>query len=123
MNVTCTFGTEGFTDELWEAILEHKIEQVLLAYDADQAGDRAAQRDAARFKAVGIEVFRVKFPHGMDANDYARKVTPANKSLALLLNSAAWLSAGKAKPSPTAASPRAGASACAFSFSCSFVSS
>ena len=94
MNVTCTFGTEGFTEELWEAIIEHKIEQVLLAYDADQAGDRAAQRDAERFKAVGIEVFRVKFPHGMDANDYARKVTPANKSLALLLNAAAWLGKG-----------------------------
>jgi DNA primase len=44
MNVTCTFGTEGFTEELWEAIIEHKIEQVLLAYDADQAGERAAQR-------------------------------------------------------------------------------
>jgi len=36
----------------------------------------------------------VKFPHGMDANEYAGKVTPANKSLALLLNAAVWLGAG-----------------------------
>jgi DNA primase len=90
-NVTCLFGTEGFTDELWEAL--KKVQRIRIAYDADDAGERAAQRDAERFKAHGIEVFRVKFPHGMDANEYARKVTPADKSLALLLNSAAWLGA------------------------------
>jgi hypothetical protein len=37
----------------------------------------------------GIEVYRIKFPHGMDANEYARKVKPAAKSLALLVNAAA----------------------------------
>jgi len=98
-NVTCLFGTEGFTDELWEAL--RKVQRVKLAYDADDAGERAAQRDAERFRAHGIEVFRVKFPHGMDANDYARKVTPADKSLALLLNSAAWWGAGTRPPTPT----------------------
>ena len=93
-NVTCLFGTEGFSDELWEAL--KKVQRVRLAYDADDAGERAAQRDAERFQKHGIEVFRVKFPHGMDANEYACKVTPADKSLALLLNSAAWQGAGKA---------------------------
>ena len=96
-NVTCLFGTEGFTDELWEAL--KKVQRVRIAYDADDAGERAAQRDAERFKAHGIEVFRVKFPHGMDANEYACKVKPADKSLALLLNSAAWLGAGARPPS------------------------
>ena len=93
-NVTCLFGTEGFTDELWET-LKH-VQRVRIAYDADDAGERAAQRDAERFRAHGVEVFRVKFPHGMDANEYACKVTPANKSLALLLNSSAWLGKGNA---------------------------
>jgi DNA primase catalytic core len=97
-NVTCLFGTEGFTDELWEAL--KKVQRVRLAYDADDAGERAAQRDAERFRAHGVEVFRVKFPHGMDANEYACKVTPANKSLALLLNSAAWLGTGARPPAP-----------------------
>jgi DNA primase catalytic core len=91
-NVTCLFGTEGFTDELWEAL--RKVQRVKLAYDADEAGERAAQRDALRFQQHGVEVFRVRFPHGMDANEYARKVTPSDKSLALLLNSAAWLGKG-----------------------------
>jgi DNA primase catalytic core len=87
-NVTCLFGTEGFTDELWEAM--RKVQRVRIAYDADDAGERAAQRDTARFQQHGIEVFRVKFPHGMDANEYACKVKPADKSLALLMNAAQW---------------------------------
>jgi DNA primase catalytic core len=100
-NVTCLYGTEGFTDELWEA-MKH-VQRVRIAYDADDAGDRAAERDTARFRKHGMEVFRIKFPHGMDANEYAQKVKPADKSLALLVNAATWL--GKAKPSPNAASP------------------
>jgi DNA primase catalytic core len=95
-NVTCLFGTEGFTDELWEAL--RKVQRIRIAYDADDAGERAAQRDAERFKARGVEVFRVKFPHGMDANEYAQKVKPADKSLALLMNSAAWLGSGTRPP-------------------------
>ena len=35
--------------------------------------------------AMGIECFRVQFPKGMDANEYALKVTPAAKSLGVLL--------------------------------------
>jgi hypothetical protein len=46
--------------------------------------------------ALGIEVYRIKFPWGMDANEYARKVTPAGKSLGLLVNSAEWRGLGKA---------------------------
>ena len=90
-NVTCLFGTEGFTDELWEAL--KKVQRIRIAYDADDAGERAAQRDTERFRQHGIEVFRVKFPHGMDANEYACKVKPADKSLALLMNAAQWADA------------------------------
>jgi len=99
-NVTCLFGTEGFTDELWDEL--RKVQRIRIAYDADDAGDRAAQRDTERFQKHGIEVFRVKFPHGMDANEYACKVKPADKSLALLMNAAQW--AGGAC-TPSAAEP------------------
>ncbi len=95
-NVTCLFGTEGFTDELGEGLRQGR--RVKLAYDADDAGERAAQRDAERFRAHGVEVWRIKFPHGMDANEYAQKVKPPDKSLALLLNSAAWLGGAGARP-------------------------
>jgi DNA primase catalytic core len=96
-NVTFIYGTEGFTDELFAAILEKKVRRVRIAYDADAAGNRAAARDAERFLAHGIEVFRVKFPHSMDANEYAQKachangvVQPPGKALQTLLNAAEW---------------------------------
>jgi DNA primase len=104
-NVTCIYGTEGFTEELLQAFREHKTRRVYLAYDRDDAGERAAARDAEKLQRYGIEVLRVKFPHGMDANEYARKVTPAGKSLRLLINAAEWIGAGKAEPSPNAAAP------------------
>lgn len=90
-NVTFIYGTEGFTDELFDAILAQKVRRVRLAYDADEAGNRAAARDAPRLAAHGVEVFRIKFPWGMDANEYARKVTPAAKSLQTALNAAEWM--------------------------------
>jgi len=106
-NVTFIYGTEGFldlpkqgqsaiasgeggTDTHMGLILKNKIRRVYIAYDADESGNRAAARDAERLTAHGVEVFRVKFPWGMDANEYAQKVTPADKSLAVLLNAAEW---------------------------------
>lgn len=93
-NATCIYGTEGFTDELFAALLEHKTERVYLAYDRDPAGDRAAARDAERLLAKGVECLRIRFPGGMDANEYARKVTPPDKSLRVLIQSAEWLGKG-----------------------------
>lgn len=89
-NVTFIYGTNGFTDELFDAILARKVQRVRIAYDADEAGNKAAERDIERLAAQGVECFRVKFPHGMDANEYARKVTPAPKSLAAILAASEW---------------------------------
>jgi len=97
-NVTCIYGTEGFTDELLEALRQHKTRRVYLAYDRDDAGDRAAGRDAEKLQRFGIECLRVKFPLGMDANEYTRKVTPPDKSLRLLINAAEWLKGGGVPP-------------------------
>ncbi len=90
-NVTFIYGTEGFTDELFDAIRAKKVRRIRIAYDADEAGNRAAARDTERFLAHGIEVYRVKFPWGMDANEYAGKTQPPDKSLAALLKAAEWL--------------------------------
>jgi DNA primase catalytic core len=85
-NATFIYGCHGFTDELFEAL--RKVQTVRLAYDADDAGNRAAARDAERLAEAGIEVYRIKFPHGMDANEYASKVQPAAQSLATAIKSA-----------------------------------
>ena len=99
-NVTCIYGTEGFTEELLQAFRDHKTRRVYLAYDRDDAGDRAAARDAEKLQRFGIECLRVKFPHGMDANEYARKVTPGGKSLQLLVNAAEWMGGSARPPEP-----------------------
>jgi DNA primase len=93
-NVTCIYGTEGFTDDHLEAFKTHKTQSVYLAYDRDKAGERAAERDAERLGSIGVECFIVRFPAGMDANEYALKVTPAAKSLRTLLNGSEWLGKG-----------------------------
>jgi len=99
-NVTSIYGTEGFTDELFKELKRGQVRRVKLAYDADDAGERAATRDAEKLRSVGIEVHRVKFPWGMDANEYARKVQPAAQSLRLVVNGASWLGGGAAALSP-----------------------
>jgi len=90
-NVTFIYGTEGFPDYLFDAMLARRVRRVRIAYDADDAGNRAAARDAERLTAHGVEVFRVKFPWGMDANEYAQKVQPPGKALQTLLNAAEWV--------------------------------
>jgi DNA primase len=97
-NVTTAYGVEGFTDELLQAFKAHAVTRVLIAYDRDEAGDKAADKLAARLMSEGMECYRVMFPKGMDANEYAFKVTPAAKSLGLLIRQAQWLGKGE-KPS------------------------
>jgi len=107
-NVTSSYGIEGFTDEHIAAFKRHGTQRVLIAYDRDDAGERGAAKVAQALMAVGIECFRVQFPKGMDANEYALKVQPAGKSLGLLIRKAVWLGKGEApmqpgsQPEPTA---------------------
>ncbi|NOZ95402.1 MAG: toprim domain-containing protein [Acidobacteria bacterium] len=87
-HVTASFGTNGFTEEHMEALKAYGIERVLIAYDRDEPGEAAAWELAEKLGAEGISCFRVLFPKGMDANEYACHVTPPAKSLGLLLRSA-----------------------------------
>ena len=95
-NVTAAYGVEGFTDDHLAALKQHGIERVLIAYDRDDAGERGAAKVSELLMASGIECFRIQFPKGMDANEYALKVTPATKSLGVVIRKAQWL--GKGKP-------------------------
>jgi DNA primase catalytic core len=90
-NVTSAYGVEGFTKELREALLEHGTERVFIAYDADEAGNRAAEKLAEELAGESIESLRVVFPKGMDANEYALKVKPADKALGTALRGARWM--------------------------------
>jgi DNA primase len=95
-NVTSAYGVEGVTDELIDAIQASGIARVLIAFDRDDAGERGAAKLAERLQSIGIDCFRVVFPKGMDANEYAAKVTPAAKLLGLLIRKAEWMGKGAA---------------------------
>ena len=103
-NVTASYGVNGFTADHRAAFEKHGTERVYIAYDRDEAGEKAAAALAPELISMGIECFRVQFPKGMDANEYSLKVQPAAKSLAVLLNKAAWLGKGQ-QPEPHSIEP------------------
>jgi len=99
-NVTASYGIEGFTADHLAAFKRHGTKRVLIAYDRDEPGERAAERLTEQLIAEGLECYRIQFPKGMDANEYALKVKPAEKSLGLVIRKAVWLGKGPA-PSET----------------------
>ena len=96
-NVTTSYGVEGFTADHLAAFKRHGTERVLIAYDRDEAGDKAAEKLAAKLQSEGLDCYRLLFPKGMDANEYALKVGPAEKSLGVAIRSAQWLGKGQPK--------------------------
>jgi DNA primase len=95
-NVTSSYGIEGFTADILQAFKDNAIERVLIAYDRDEPGERAAEKLAKKLIAEGFEVLRVMFPKGMDANEFARKMSPPQQALALVLRQAQWMGSGRA---------------------------
>ena len=108
-HVTASYGVNGFTADHLAAFKKYGTQRVLIAYDRDEAGDTAAEKLAALLMCEGIECFRVLFPKNMDANEYALKMSPPAKSLALVIRNAQWLGKGKAPAIATAAKIPTGA--------------
>jgi len=99
-SVTCTYGTENFPPDLFEAIKSHKIESVKLAFDADEAGEKAAAKAAAKLQAVCIECHQIKFPWGSDANSYT--LDQGGEALKQAVRDAAWLDPQSPNAAPAA---------------------
>jgi len=95
-NVTSSYGINGFTDDHMAAFKRFGTQRVLIAYDRDDAGDNAAEILAKRLMKEGIECFRIKFPFGKDANEYANEVQEVEKAFAHLIRNAEWI--GKGSP-------------------------
>jgi DNA primase catalytic core len=94
-NVTSSFGIEGFTADILQAFKDNAIECILIAYDRDEPGERAADKLAKDLIGEGFEVLRVQFPKGMDANEFARKMSPPARALSLVLRQAQWIGSGR----------------------------
>lgn len=95
-NVTSSYGTSGFTSDHLAAFKSAGAERILIAYDRDEAGNNAAEKLAKELQQQGFACYRLHFPKGMDANQYAQEVQPASKSLGVVIRSAEWMGSGKA---------------------------
>ncbi|MGH6999261.1 MAG: toprim domain-containing protein, partial [Phenylobacterium sp.] len=95
-HVTAAYGTEGVTTEHLDALRDNDVRRVLLAFDADDAGDRAAKKLAKSLMTDGVECFRVTFPAGADVNDVACGAKNPTDALGRLLRTAAWMGTGPA---------------------------
>jgi DNA primase catalytic core len=87
-HVIAAFGVNGFTAEHLAALSYHGVKRVLIAFDRDEAGDRGAEAVADQLAGCGIDAWRVRFPAGLDANEYALKSGNAEGALGLALESA-----------------------------------
>ncbi len=95
MNVTAAYGVEGFTPDHWQLFEQRNVCRVLLAFDADAAGDKAALKLSAQMiERLGCEVFRVEFSPGTDANDVAVNSRIPEDALAMLVRTATWIGGG-----------------------------
>ena len=93
-HVTAAYGVEGFGDDHLAAMRANGVRRVLIAYDADDAGDTAAKRLATALIGEGVECFRITFPARADANDVATDATNPTDALGRLIRTAAWMGTG-----------------------------
>ena len=93
-HVTAAYGTEGFGADHLDAFRRHRVRRVLIAFDRDDAGDRAAKKLAATLMAEEVECFRIEFPRGADVNDVARNAASPAEVLGRYIRKAAWMGSG-----------------------------
>ncbi|MCC5813478.1 MAG: toprim domain-containing protein, partial [Leptospira sp.] len=100
-NVTCTYGTEGYTRELHDGIVSVGDRKVVFAFDTDEAGNSAVLRYSEKLGELGIGSERIRIPMGMDVNSYACKVANPHDALpTLLLDTVEISSLAEKKPDP-----------------------
>lgn len=98
-HVTAAYGTDGWTPEHQQAVIEHGIRRVLIAFDADPAGDKGAKTLAAELATIGVESYRVELPRDSDVNEVAVAAKLPAETLGKYLRKASWMDS-LAKPAP-----------------------
>lgn len=103
-HVTACYGTSGWTPDHDALVDRLGVRRVLVAFDADEAGDRGAADLAASLAARGVECYRVELPRGGDVNDIAVGTKDARAALGRFLRKAAWMGSPRAASAPVSPS-------------------
>jgi len=69
-NACGIYGTNSLKDDYIAKIASSKVEDVVIAYDNDKAGNDAAHLAAKKLKKENIRSQRFKLPEGYDVNQY-----------------------------------------------------
>ncbi|MDB2358267.1 toprim domain-containing protein [Opitutales bacterium] len=64
------YGTNSLKDDYITKIASSQVEDVVIAYDNDKAGNEAAHLAAKKLKKENIRSQRFKLPAGYDVNQY-----------------------------------------------------
>jgi len=86
-NVTCSFGVNGFTNEMADLFTEKQIERVTFCFDSDSAGKAGALKITERLQESGIISRRINLPV-KDMNTFIRKVENPSEEFTRLLEEA-----------------------------------
>ena len=73
-NVSCSYGTNGVTSYLLEALKDNRTKEVILAFDNDKPGKEAAVETAEDLLKTGYSV-RTIFPPEKDWNESLSEIT------------------------------------------------
>jgi DNA primase len=90
--VTSAYGVHGVTKELWHFLTTTGFTRVVIAFDSDESGDRAASELALRLAREGLEVQRLRLPAGHDVNSFAVASEDPASALRQALDCAVWAS-------------------------------
>ncbi len=97
-HVTAAYGVDGWTPDHQQALVEHGVKRLLVAFDGDDAGDRGAKAlaaELAELPGAGVELFRVELPRGADVNDVAVETKNPTDALGRYLRKASWMGGAK----------------------------
>lgn len=97
-------GPGGFDDELESVLVEADVGRVVVAFDADEAGDVGVREVAARLGGLGVSVARAELPCGLGVNDVAARSTQPADALAGLVRGAVWVESTPPPPGRRSAS-------------------
>jgi len=67
-NVSCVYGTQGFTEDHSELLQRFRVKRVLLWLDNDEAGTQATEAIAERIGKLGIDVIDARVEGAKDPN-------------------------------------------------------
>jgi DNA primase catalytic core len=90
-HVTASYGTNGFTPDHWKLLRQVRPGRVVICYDNDTAGNKAANELAQQLEPEGIEAWRVELAPGSDINDLVRASDDPQNALAQVLATATRL--------------------------------